>query len=80
MDAGHLVVEVTLDGESFGILRMTPPPAELQRFVPADALRALHAAAPLSAEQAAAWKRDVRDAVDDELDDPCTRTSARRER
>ncbi|WP_432536692.1 type II toxin-antitoxin system Phd/YefM family antitoxin [Kineococcus arenarius] len=71
--------EVTINGESFGILRMGPPPAEPQRFASADALRALYADAPLSAEQADAWKRDIRNAFDDELDDPCTRAARRRE-
>jgi len=72
--------EVTINGESFGILRMTPPPAKPQRFVSADTLRALYTDAPLSAEQADAWKRDVREVFDDEVDDPYTRASRRRER
>ncbi len=72
--------EVTINGKSFGILRMTPPPAERQRFVSADTLRSLYAEAPLSAEQADAWKRDVRDVLDDELDDPYTRADGRGER
>ncbi|WP_380160802.1 type II toxin-antitoxin system Phd/YefM family antitoxin [Kineococcus sp. R86509] len=72
--------EVTINGESFGILRMTPPPARPQRFVSADALRALYAEAPLSTEQVEAWKRDVRDVVDDELDDPYLRATLRGER
>jgi len=71
--------EVTINGESFGILRMSPPPAKPQRFVSADALRALYADAPLSAEQADTWKRDIRDAFDDELDDPYTRAARRQE-
>ncbi|WP_328292968.1 hypothetical protein OG218_09500 [Kineococcus sp. NBC_00420] len=72
--------EVTINGESFGILRMTPLPARPQRFVSADALRALYAEAPLSTEQVEAWKRDVRDVVDDELDDPYLRATLRGER
>ncbi|WP_432560874.1 type II toxin-antitoxin system Phd/YefM family antitoxin [Kineococcus sp. SYSU DK003] len=72
--------EVTINGESFGILKMTPPPAKPQRFVRADTLRALYADAPLSAEQADAWKRDVREVFDDEVDDPYTRASRPRER
>jgi antitoxin (DNA-binding transcriptional repressor) of toxin-antitoxin stability system len=71
--------EVTVNGESFGILRMTPPPAKPQRFVSAEALRALYADAPLTAEQADAWKRDVRDTFDDELDDPYARAPRRGE-
>ncbi|MCI2239113.1 hypothetical protein MO973_30390 [Paenibacillus sp. TRM 82003] len=72
--------EVTINGESFGILRMDPPPVKPQRFVSAEALRALYADAPLSEAQADAWKRDVRDAFDDELEDPYTRDSRRRGR
>ncbi|MFD0484429.1 hypothetical protein ACFQ46_17700 [Kineococcus sp. GCM10028916] len=59
---------------------MTPPPAKPRRFVSADTLRALYAEAPLSTEQAEAWKRDVRDVVDDELDDPYLRATLRGER
>ncbi|WP_432545326.1 hypothetical protein [Kineococcus sp. SYSU DK004] len=50
-----------------------------QRFVSADVLRAIFADAPLTAEQADAWKRDIRGAFDDELDDPWTRAPHRRE-
>jgi hypothetical protein len=58
---------------------MPPVPAKPQRFVSADTLRALYTDAPLSAEQAEAWKRDIREAFDDELDDPYTRASRRQE-
>ena len=69
--------EVTVNGESIGVLRMSPPPAKPQRFVSADALRALYQDAPLSAQQAQDWKRDVRETFDDELDDPYARASRR---
>ncbi|MEW1957674.1 hypothetical protein [Kineococcus sp. NPDC059986] len=72
--------EVTVNGESFGVLRMDPPPAKPQRFVDADALRALYADAPLSGDEAEACKRDIRQALEDELDDPYERTPARPER
>jgi antitoxin (DNA-binding transcriptional repressor) of toxin-antitoxin stability system len=71
--------EVTVNGESFGILRMTPPPAKPQRFVSADALRAVYEDAPLTAEQVDSWKRDVRETFDDELDDPYVRAAHRGE-
>lgn len=71
--------EITINGESFGILRMSPPPAEPQRFVSADTLRGLYADAPLNAEQADAWKRDIQDGFNDEVDDPYAHVSRRRD-
>lgn len=71
--------EVTVNGESFGVLRMSPPPVKPQRFISAEALRALYAEAPLSTDEAEAWKRDIRRALDDELDDPYDRVRERPE-
>ncbi|GAA4962629.1 hypothetical protein [Kineococcus glutinatus] len=71
--------EVTVNGESFGILRMSPPPVKPQRFASAETLRALYENAPLTAQQADAWKRDVGDTFDDELDDPYTRAPHHRQ-
>ena len=71
--------EVTVDGESIGVLRMTPPPGGPQRFVSAAALRAAYEAAPLTPEQRDAWKQDIRATFDDDVDDPYARAAQRRE-
>ncbi|MBM9468876.1 hypothetical protein [Nakamurella leprariae] len=72
--------EVTVNGESFGILRMSPPPTRPRRSVSAQTFRAWYDDAPLSREHAEDWVRDIRESFDDDPNDPYQRTSGIEER
>lgn len=62
--------EVTVNGESMGVLTMRPAPERPQRSVSADRMRRMFSdLAPLTPQQRETWKKDIRDAYDDELDD-----------
>lgn len=63
--------EVTVKGEPVGVLLMRPVPVRPQRLVPAESARDMfEGLIPLARTDLDEWKRDIREAYDDEVEDP----------
>ncbi|GIG29625.1 hypothetical protein [Cellulomonas marina] len=81
-DSSPLAATGDSDGGSTTVTGETGTPRDSvgrqRRFVDANALRALYESSPLTEDQAEAWKRDIRAAFDDELEDPYERERRRR--
>ncbi|MFD0773016.1 type II toxin-antitoxin system Phd/YefM family antitoxin [Streptomonospora algeriensis] len=61
--------EITAYGRPTGV-RLVPDHREKRRWIPGSDLMKIPSTSPLSPSDAAAWREDIEDAMDEEVTDP----------
>lgn len=65
--------EITAYGKPTGV-RLVPDHHEKRRWIPGSDLMKIPSMSPLEPGEAAAWREDIEDAMDDEVTDPWEKT------